>query len=85
MHVKVQNSVIGDSKTVTFTHGDRQWIYLMDPELAEHLETRLNKYKTVCQSCGHIEYHYEITDFAEERCDKCNSLSFGQKKVTRSE
>lgn len=42
MKVRIQNSVIGDSKTVTFTHGNREWVYIMDPELAKCLETRLN-------------------------------------------
>jgi hypothetical protein len=41
------------------------------------------KIKTECRTCGHVEHHESITDFAEERCDNCHSLSFGQKIVTR--
>jgi hypothetical protein len=42
MKVKVQNSMSPGLKTVTFEHGDRAYVYLMEEELAKALEIRLN-------------------------------------------
>lgn len=57
--------------------------YGEDFDMIACTRNRYKKIKTECRTCGHIEYHERITDFAEERCDNCNSLSFGQKTVTR--
>lgn len=46
-------------------------------------ERYTRKFRTECRTCGHVEHHDAVTDFAEERCDVCNSLSFGQNRVTR--